>query len=110
MRTRFWRLRREGVTLTELLGYVVLFVIDVRARRVQIAGLAHPLSSVWMKRSARRLTDSGEGFLPCALHRIHDRDLRFAREFTAILKMQASRSSSFRPGARISTRTRNVAT
>jgi putative transposase len=74
------------VTLTGLVRYFVLFVIDVRSRRVQIAGITHHLSSAWTAQIARNLTDSGEGFLRAARYLIHDRDPRFTRQFIAILK------------------------
>jgi putative transposase len=64
----------EVVTLTGLVRYFVLFVIDVRSRQVQIAGLTHHLSSAWMAQIARNLTDSGNRFLPDARYLSHDRD------------------------------------
>jgi putative transposase len=76
----------EVVTLTGLVRYFVLFVIDVRSRRVQIAGLTHHLSSAWMAQIARNLTDSGDGFLCDARYLIHDRDPMFTRQFIVILK------------------------
>jgi len=76
----------EVVTLTGLVRYFVLFVIDVRSRRVQIAGLTHHLSSAWMAQIARNLSDSDDGFLRDARYLIHDRDPMFTRQFIAILK------------------------
>jgi putative transposase len=76
----------EVVTLTGLVRYFVLFVIDVRSRRVQIVGLTHHLSSAWMAQIARNLTDSADGFLRDARYLIHDRDPMFTRQFLAILK------------------------
>jgi hypothetical protein len=74
------------LTLTGLVRYFVLFVIDVRSRRVQIAGVTHHLSTAWMAQIARNLTDVGEGFLRDARCLIHDRDPMFTRQFIAILK------------------------
>jgi transposase InsO family protein len=76
----------EVVTLTGLVRYFVLFVIDLRSRRVHIAGVTHHLSSAWMAQIARNLTDGGEGFLRDARYLIHDRDPMFTRQFIAILK------------------------
>jgi putative transposase len=76
----------EVLTLTGLVRHFVLFVIDVRSRRVQIAGVTHHLSSAWMAQIARNLTDRGEGFLRDARYLIHDRDPMFTRQFIAILK------------------------
>ena len=67
----------EVMTLTGLVRYFVLFVIEMRSRRVQIAGVSHHLSSAWMAQIARNLTDSGEGFLRDAHYLIHDRDPMF---------------------------------
>jgi transposase InsO family protein len=74
------------VTVTGLVRYFVLFAIDVRSRRVQIAGLTQHLSSAWMAQIARNLTDSGDGSLRDARYLIHDRDSMFTRQATAILK------------------------
>jgi len=76
----------EVLTLTGLVRYFAFFVIDVRSRRVQIAGVTHHLSSAWMAQIARNLTDAGEGFLRNARYLIHDRDPLFTRQFTVLLK------------------------
>ena len=72
--------------MTGLARYFVFFVIDVRSRRVQIAGVTHHLSSAWMAQIERNLTDAGEGFLRNARYLIHDRDPLFTRQFTVLLK------------------------
>jgi transposase InsO family protein len=74
------------MTLIGLVRYFVLFVIDVRSRRVHIAGVTHHLSSAWMAQIARNLTDGREGFLRDARYLIHDRDPKFTRQFIVILK------------------------
>jgi putative transposase len=66
----------EVLTMTGLVRYFVLFVIDLRSRRVQIAGTAHQLSSGWMAQMARNLTDAGDGFLRTMRYLIHDREHR----------------------------------
>ena len=53
----------EILTMIGLVRYFILFVIDLRSRRVQIVGTAHQLSSGWMAQMARNLTDAGDGFL-----------------------------------------------
>ena len=69
-----------------LVRYFVFFVIELRSRRVQIAGVTHQLSGAWMAQIARNLTDVGEGFLRGSRYLIHDRDPMFTRQFIAILR------------------------
>jgi hypothetical protein len=56
----------------ELVRFLVLFVIDLRTRTVEIAGIVRQPDGDWMKQIARNLTDAGEGFLRNARHLIHD--------------------------------------
>jgi hypothetical protein len=51
----------EALSLTGLVRYSVLFVIDIETRRVQIAGLARQVHGAWMKQVARNLTDGVDG-------------------------------------------------
>lgn len=76
----------EVLTLTGLVRYFVLFVIDLRSRRVQIVGISPQLSSGWMAQMARNLTDAGDGFLRDMRYLIHDRDPMFTQQFVEILK------------------------
>ena len=41
----------------------VLFVIDLKTRCVQIAGIVHDPYGAWMEQIARNLTDVVDGFL-----------------------------------------------
>jgi transposase InsO family protein len=61
-------------------------VIDLKTRRVEIAGIVQQPEKEWMKQIARNLTDCEEGFLNGSRHLIHDRDPLFTRSFRAILK------------------------
>ena len=45
-----------------LVRYVVFFVIDIKTRRVEIAGITDAPSEVWMKQMARNLTDAFDGW------------------------------------------------
>jgi putative transposase len=76
----------EVLTPIGLVRHFVFFVIELRSRRVQIAGVTHQLSGAWMAQIARNLTDVGGGFLRGARYLIHDRDPMFTRQFIAILK------------------------
>ena len=41
--------------------YLVLFVIDLKTRRVHIAGVTSPADGAWMAQVARNLTDAAAG-------------------------------------------------
>jgi putative transposase len=53
----------EVLTLTGLVRYLVLFVIDLQTRRVQIGGVVRQAYGAWMTQVARNLTDGVDGFL-----------------------------------------------
>ena len=76
----------EVITRSGLVRYFVLFVIDLKTRRVEIAGILPRPNGEWMKQIACNLTDCDEGFLNGSRHLIHDRDPLFTRSFRAILK------------------------
>lgn len=76
----------EVITRFGLVRYLVLFVIDLKTRRVEIAGIHPQPDGEWMGQIARSLTDWEEGFLNGSGHLIHDRDPLFTRSFRAILK------------------------
>ena len=63
--------------MTGLVRYFVLFVIDLRTRRVHIAGIDAQPSQAWMAQVARNLTDATDGFLHKARYLIRDRDPMF---------------------------------
>ncbi len=69
-----------------LITYYTLFVIDLRSRRVHVAG-SPPTPDAWfMAQAARRLTDAVDGFL--AGHRvlICDRDSKWTDAFRRIVQ------------------------
>ncbi len=76
----------EVLTRMGLVRYFVLFVIDLKSRRVEIAGIIQQPRKEWMSQIARNLTDCEEGFLNGSRHLIHDRDPQFTRSFSEILK------------------------
>ena len=69
-----------------LVRYLVLFVIDLKTRRVVIAGIARQANGVWMEQVARNLPDVEAGFLFGSCYLIHDRDPLFTAEFRRILR------------------------
>jgi putative transposase len=66
--------------------YMVFFVIEVKSRAVQIAGVRIAPDGDWMKQIARNLLDPADGFLRHASHLIHDRDPVFTDAWTALLQ------------------------
>ena len=76
----------EVLTLGGLRRYFVLFVIELKTRRVKIAGIHHQPYGGWMEQMARNLTDVFDGFLMNARHLIHDRDPLFTGAFGEILR------------------------
>ena len=75
----------EAVTLTGLVRYFVLFVIDLETRRVDVAGIVDQPDGRWMEQVARNLTDVEAGFLRGGYHVIHDRDPLYTAKFCSIL-------------------------
>ena len=61
-------------------------MIELKTRRVEIAGIQHQPYGEWMEQMARNLTDAFDGFLRDASHLIHDRDPLFTQRFDQILK------------------------
>jgi putative transposase len=66
--------------------YMVFFVIELRTRAVEIAGIRVDPDGEWMKQVARNLTDPMDGFLRNASYLINDRDPLFTDAFRQILK------------------------
>ena len=62
-----------------------MFVIDIKARQVHVAGIAHPVYGAWVEQIARNLTDPVDGFLKDMRCLIHDRDPVFTKRFADIL-------------------------
>ena len=77
----------EVLTRTGLVRYFVLFILDLRSRRVEIAGIARRPDGEWMKQIGRNLTDAEDGFLNGARYLIHDRDPLFTDAFRALLEL-----------------------
>src|SRR5262249_43230607 len=64
----------EVLTLRGLVRYVVLFVMKLKTRTVEIAGMTAQPDETWMMQVARNLTAAGDGFLRRTSHIILDRD------------------------------------
>ena len=76
----------EVLTRSGLIRYFVLFVIDLKTRRVEIAGISRGPDGEWMKQVGRNLTDCDDGFLNGSGRLIYDRDPLFTRSFREILR------------------------
>ncbi len=76
----------EVLTSVGLIRHFVLFVIDLKTRRVEIAGIVAQPNGEWMKQIARNLADAYAGFLSEARYLIHDRDPLFTKDFRGVLQ------------------------
>jgi len=76
----------EALSVRGLLRYLVLFVIDLKTRRIEIAGIVRDPNGNWMQQVARNLIDADDGFLRDAVYLIHDRDPLFTTAFTLVLR------------------------
>ena len=63
----------EVLTRGGLVRYLVLFVIDLKTRRVHVAGITSQANGTWMAQIARNLTDAMAGSLRGYRHLIVDR-------------------------------------
>jgi putative transposase len=75
----------EVLTRGGLLRYLVLFVIDLKTRRVHIAGFTSQADGTWMAQIARNLTDAVAGPLQGFGHLIVDRDPLYTKQFKGLL-------------------------
>ena len=66
--------RVDVMTWHGLIRYQVFFLIDLKTRRVEIAGITHDAHGAWMAQIARNLTDCFDGFLLGKRFLILDRD------------------------------------
>ena len=80
--------------------YMVYFVIELKSRAVEIAGIAVDPGEEWTKQVARHLTDPADGFLRGAKYPIHDRDPLFSKAFIAILKAGGEKSPAQSPNCK----------
>ena len=69
-----------------LVTYYLLFVMELRSRRVQFSGCTTNPDEAWVKQNARNLTDTEDGFLNAKRYLIMDRDTKFCEAFREILE------------------------
>jgi len=76
----------EVLTMAGLVRYVVLFVIKLKTRTVEIAGITSQPNGNWMTQVARNLTDAEDGFLRGVHYLILDRDPLYTGAFRDLLR------------------------
>jgi putative transposase len=76
----------EVLTLRGLVRYVVFFVMKLKTRPVEIAGITSQPDEAWMTQIARNLTAAGDGFLRGMPHVILDRDPLYTAAFRRLLR------------------------
>ncbi|MCB9926503.1 MAG: transposase [Planctomycetaceae bacterium] len=68
-----------------LVTYYLLFVMELKTRRVHFAGCTVQPNEAWMKQTARNLTNCEDGFLIGNRYLLMDRDTKFCESFRDFL-------------------------
>jgi transposase InsO family protein len=76
----------EVLTIHGLVRYVVFFVMKLKTRVVEIAGITSEPDGAWMTQLARNLTDPSDGFLRGVQYIILDRDPLYTNTFRRLLR------------------------
>jgi putative transposase len=76
----------EVLTMAGLVRYVVLFIMKLKTRTVEIAGITRQPSGSWMTQVARNLTVADDGFLRGMEYLILDRDPLYTEAFRDLLR------------------------
>jgi putative transposase len=76
----------EVWTTRGLVTFYLLFVMELKTRRVHFAGCTVNPHDKWMKQIAFNLTDFEDGFLKDKTHLLMDRDTKFSEAFRSILE------------------------
>jgi transposase InsO family protein len=76
----------EVLTLRGFVRYVVFFVMMLKTRTVEIAGITSEPDGAWMTQLARNLTDPSDGFLRGVQYIILDRDPLYTAAFRRLLR------------------------
>lgn len=75
-----------------LVTFYLLFLIELKTRKICFAGCTTNPHEIWMKQIARNLSDEEEGFLRDKRKLIMDRDTVFCESFRAILNQSGIQS------------------
>jgi len=76
----------EVLTASGLVRYSVLFVMELKTRAVEIAGITCQPTEAWIRQIARNLTDAEDGFLLGVRYLVLDRDPLCTGAFRKFLK------------------------
>ena len=76
----------EVLTMGGSVRYFVFFVIRLKTRMVEIAGITRQPNDSWMTHTARKLTDAQDGFLRGVRYLILDRDPLYTTAFRHMLR------------------------
>ena len=76
----------EVLSWRGLVRYWVFFVIDLKSRRVEIAGITCTPSGAWMAQITQNLTGCDDGFLNGKTHLIFDRDPLYTAQVRQLLR------------------------
>ena len=69
-----------------LVTFYLLFVMELKTRRVHFAGCSPSPNEAWMKQVARNLTDPFDGFLKGKQYLLMDRDGKFCESFRNLVE------------------------
>ena len=75
-----------------LVTFYLLFVMELKTRRVHFAGCTTSPNESWMRQVARELTNCEDGFLNSKRYLIMDRDTKFCQVFRDILNAEGIES------------------
>jgi transposase InsO family protein len=75
----------EVWTKSGLVTFYLLFVMELKTRRVHFAGCTTSPDEAWVKQLARELTNHEDGFLKGKRYLIMDRDTKFCESFRSLL-------------------------
>jgi putative transposase len=76
----------EVATWRGLVTFSILFVMELKTRRVEVAGITPHPRAAYMRQCARQLTDDWDGFLLGKRYLLHDRDQQFTHAFDQLLR------------------------
>ncbi len=76
----------EVWTVRGLVTFYLMFVMELKTRRVHFAGCTPNPDEQWMVQIARNLTDCEDGFLNGKTHLLMDRDTKFTAAFRNLLE------------------------
>ena len=71
-----------------LVTFYLLFVMELKTRRVHFAGCTPSSHESWMKQVARELTNFADGFLNDKRYLLMDRDAKFCESFRGMLRAE----------------------